>query len=57
MRLRVIACEVLFREISQAAALSPHQVDVEFLEKGLHDYGGAAMRKRAAVSHRCHRPR
>ncbi len=45
MRLRVIACEVLFREISQAAALSPHQVDVEFLEKGLHDYGGVAMRK------------
>jgi hypothetical protein len=45
MRIRVIACEVLFREISHAAALSPHQVDVEFLEKGLHDYGGAAMRK------------
>ena len=45
MRIRVIACEVLFREISHAAALSPHQVDVEFLAKGLHDYGGAAMRK------------
>lgn len=45
MRIRVIACEVLFREISHAAALSPHQVDVEFLEKGLHDYGGATMRK------------
>jgi hypothetical protein len=45
MRIRVIACEVLFREISHAASLSPHQVDVEFLEKGLHDYGGAAMRK------------
>lgn len=45
MRLRVIACEVLQREISAAAAYSPHVVDVEFLEKGLHDYGGAAMRK------------
>ena len=45
MRLRVIACEVLCREISEAAARSPHQVDVEFLEKGLHDYGAAAMRK------------
>ena len=45
MRLRVIACEVLFREICDAAAHSPHQVDVEFLEKGLHDYGAAAMRK------------
>jgi len=41
----VIACEVLCREICDAAARSPHQVDVEFLEKGLHDYGGAAMRK------------
>ena len=45
MRLRVIACEVLCREICDAAARSPHQVDVEFLEKGLHDYGAAAMRK------------
>jgi hypothetical protein len=45
MRLRVIACEVLFREISDAAARSTGQVDVEFLEKGLHDYGAAAMRK------------
>jgi len=45
MRLRVIACEVLCREIANAASLSPHQVDVEFLEKGLHDYGAAAMRK------------
>jgi hypothetical protein len=45
MRLRVIACEVLFREICDAAARSTQQVDVEFLEKGLHDYGAAAMRK------------
>jgi hypothetical protein len=45
MRIRVIACEVLFREICAAAARAPHQVDVEFLEKGLHDYGAAAMRK------------
>ena len=45
MRIRVIACEVLFREIANAASLSPHQVDVEYLEKGLHDSGGVAMRK------------
>jgi len=45
MRIRVIACEVLCREIENAASLSPHHVDVEFLEKGLHDYGAAAMRK------------
>ena len=31
MRLRIISCEVLFREISLLAARSPNQVDVEFL--------------------------
>jgi hypothetical protein len=36
---------VICREISYAAALSQHLVDVEFHEKGLHDYGAAAMRK------------
>ena len=45
MRIRLIACEVLFRELCGAAARSPHQVDVEFLEKGMHDFGAAAMRK------------
>ena len=49
MRLRVIACEVLYREISEAAARSTQQVDVEFLEKGLHDYGAAAMRHLKAL--------
>jgi hypothetical protein len=36
---------VLLREICEAVAHAPHQADVEFLEKGLHDLGGAAMRK------------
>ncbi len=45
MRFKLISCEVLFREMCDALARSPHQVDVEFLSKGLHDLGGAAMAK------------
>ena len=43
MRLKLIGCEVLFREMCHACAHSPHQVDVEFLPKGLHDLGGEPM--------------
>lgn len=43
MRLKLISCDVLFRELSAAIARSPHQVDVDFLDKGLHDKG-CAMR-------------
>ena len=43
MRLKLISCEVLFREMCDACAHSPHQVDVEFLPKGLHDLGGKPM--------------
>jgi hypothetical protein len=46
VRLRVIACEVFFREVSAVASRSPHTIDVEWLPKGLHDQGGAAMRER-----------
>ena len=46
MRLKLISCEVLYREMCAAAARSPHQVDIEFLPKGLHDLGGPAMRAR-----------
>jgi Protein of unknown function (DUF1638) len=46
MKLKLIACEVLTREMWFAAARSPHQVDVEFLPKGLHDLGATAMRER-----------
>ncbi|MGA9627240.1 MAG: DUF1638 domain-containing protein [Bryobacteraceae bacterium] len=46
MRLKLISCEVLYREMCAAAAHSPHQVDVEFLPKGLHDQSGPAMRAR-----------
>lgn len=43
MRLKLIACEVLFREMCDAVARSPVMVDIEFLPKGLHDMGGKAM--------------
>jgi hypothetical protein len=43
VRLKLIACEVLYRELCAAVARSPHEVDIEFLSKGLHDLGGSAM--------------
>lgn len=46
MRLKVIACEILFRELSAAAARSVNQIDIEFLPKGLHDQGAITMRDR-----------
>src|ERR1035438_8361996 len=43
MRLKLIGCEVLYREMCHACAHSPHCVDLEFLPKGLHDLGGKTM--------------
>ena len=43
MRLKLIACEIFYREICAAVARSVNQVDVEFLPKGLHDIGSAKM--------------
>jgi hypothetical protein len=43
MRLKLIGCEVLLRELCDACAHSPHQVDPAFLAKGLHDLGGRRM--------------
>ena len=37
MFLKVIACEVAFREICFCAARSPNQMDLEFLSQGYHD--------------------
>ncbi len=42
VRLKLIACEILYREMCAAVARSPNQVDVEFLPKGLHDMGRPA---------------
>ena len=48
MRLKLIACEIAFRELCAAVARSINQVDVEFLPKGLHDIGQAGMSARLA---------
>lgn len=37
MRFKLIACEVLAREVYLCAARSPHLVDLELAEKGLHN--------------------
>ncbi len=46
MRLKLIACEILFRELCWAVARSPNRVDLEFLPKGLHDVGQEGMSRR-----------
>ncbi len=46
MRLKLISCEVFYREMCAAVARSTHQVDLEFLPKGLHDIGRAGMQQR-----------
>ena len=46
MRLKLIACEILFREFCAAVARSPHRIDLEFLPKGLHDIGKVGMQAR-----------
>ena len=43
MRYKLIACEILFRELCHVVARSPHRIDVEFLAKGLHDIGRPNM--------------
>jgi hypothetical protein len=44
MKLKLISCEVFFREMWHVAARSPHKIDLEFLPQGIHNRGGAAMR-------------
>lgn len=44
MNLKLISCEIFYREMCAAVARSPNRVDVEFLPKGLHDIGSAEMR-------------
>jgi hypothetical protein len=46
MRFKLIACEIMFREICAVVAGSPHRIDLEFLPKGLHDIGKVRMSKR-----------
>ena len=44
MRIHIIACRVLNREINYFAALSPHTVDVTWIPQGLHDTPDALRR-------------
>lgn len=46
MILKLIACEILYREFCAAVARSPHRVDIEFMPKGLHDIGKTGMQAR-----------
>ncbi len=46
MRLKLIACEILYRELCAAVARSTNQVDLQFLPKGLHDIGQQGMNRR-----------
>jgi hypothetical protein len=45
MRMKLIGCQVLTREIDCVVARSPHSIDAEILPMGLHDLG-ASMRPR-----------
>jgi len=46
MRLKLLACEIFYREIVSLATNSPHQIDVEFLPQQLHVIGRVRMKKR-----------
>ncbi len=46
VRLKLIACEIFYRELCAAVARSVNQVDIEFLPKGLHDIGQEGMSRR-----------
>jgi hypothetical protein len=46
MRLALIGCSLLTRELSDAIVRSPHVVDAQFLPEALHETGAKAMRGR-----------
>jgi hypothetical protein len=46
MRLKLLSCEILYREFCAAVSRSNNIVDVEFLTKGLHDIGSEGMLER-----------
>ncbi|MDR0426682.1 MAG: DUF1638 domain-containing protein [Clostridiales bacterium] len=43
-RYKLIACEIMFREVCYLLSQTPNVVDVVFLEKGLHDVGEDKMK-------------
>jgi len=46
MRLKLISCEIFYREFCAAISRSVNTIEVEFLTKGLHDIGTQVMRER-----------
>ncbi len=46
MRFKLISCEIFFREMEFLLDQVPHQIDVEFLQKGLHDIPAEEMTRR-----------
>ena len=59
MRLKLLACEIFYREISSLTANLPHRVDVEFLPQQLHVIGRVRMKDRlteylAAIDENCY---
>ncbi len=46
MQLKLVSCEIFYREMCAAVARSTNIVDIEFLPKGLHDIGQAGMLQR-----------
>ena len=44
--MKLISCEIFYREFCSVVASSPNTVDAEFLPKGLHDIGSEGMRER-----------
>jgi len=46
VRIKLITCEIFYREMCHAVARSPNRIDIEFLPKGLHDIGNPAMVER-----------
>jgi len=50
MRLKLLGCEIAYRELCFAVARSINQVDIEFFPKGLHDIGSTQMSARLQES-------
>jgi hypothetical protein len=46
VRVKLLSCEIFFREVCRLVSASPNTCDVEFLPKGLHDLGTENMRTR-----------
>jgi hypothetical protein len=40
---KLIACDIIYRELCWLLATTPHIVDVQFMKKGLHDMGAPKM--------------